>query len=156
MSHPVIQVDHLAKTFTYHRKQPGLFGSVKSFFYRRTLERKAVSDISFEVSEGEIVGFIGPNGAGKTTTMKMMSGVLHPTRGQVRVLGYVPKERKDDYLKQIAFVMGQRGSLFWELPAMELFLLLRDIYEIPNRQFQASLDMLTSLVGAKDIRVFVF
>jgi ABC-2 type transport system ATP-binding protein len=151
MPQPIIQVDRLTKTFQYHRKEPGLWGSIKSFFVRRTQERIAVADISFEVNEGEVVGFIGPNGAGKTTTMKMMSGVLHPTRGQVQVLGYMPKERNDDYLKQIAFVMGQRGSLFGQLPAMELFLLLKDIYEIPTQQFDSSLEMLTTLTNAEDI-----
>ena len=150
-ANPVIQVEKLAKKFPYHRKEPGLRGSFKSFFHRETLQRIAVNDISFEVEEGEVVGFIGPNGAGKTTTMKMLAGVLYPTTGRASVLGHIPQQRKDEFLKQIAFVMGQKNSLFWELPAMELFLLHRDIYEIPHSRFKESLDLLTSLLDARDI-----
>ncbi len=146
----IIDVRDLSRSYTYHRKAPGLVGSLRSFFHRQIVENVAVKQISFSVQEGELVGFIGPNGAGKTTTMKMLSGVLYPTSGSARVLGFTPHLRRNDYLSQIAFIMGQKGSLFWELPAMELFLLLRDMYEIPMAQFKASLDQLSGLLDAED------
>lgn len=110
----------------------------------------AVDGASFTVERGEIVGLLGPNGAGKTTTMKILSGVLYPTSGTAQVLGQVPQERDHGYLRQIAFVMGQKGSLFWELPAMEVFLLARDIYEIPEAKFRTSLELLSALLDARD------
>jgi len=147
---PIIQVNSLTRTYTHYRRQSGLSGAVRSFFRRQTVIAEAVTDISFRIDPGEFVGFIGPNGAGKTTTMKMLSGVLHPSAGDVRVLNHAPHERHDSFLKQIAFVMGQKDSLFWELPAMELFLLTRDIYEIPRADFDRALDMLCSLLDAGD------
>ena len=146
---PTIEVSSLSKAFTHHRRSPGLGGAIRSFFRRQTVVTEAVRDISFQIQPGEFVGFIGPNGAGKTTTMKMLSGVLHPSGGHVRVLGHVPQHRKDAFLKQIAFVTGQKDSLFWELPAMELFLLMRDMYEIPSSEFDRSLDTLASLLDAE-------
>jgi ABC-2 type transport system ATP-binding protein len=147
---PIIQVNNLRKVYTYHRKQPGLWGSVKAFFHREILEKEAVKGISFDIDEGEFVGFIGPNGAGKTTTLKMFSGVLYPSGGSANVLGYTPYERKHNYLEQMAFIMGQKSSLFWSLPAMELFLLICDIYEIPKKRFKKSLGLLSNLLDAKD------
>ena len=149
-SEPVIQVENLKKVYTYHHKQPGIRGSAKSFFRREILEREAVKEISFNIKESEFVGFIGPNGAGKTTTLKMLSGILYPSVGSARVLGFTPHERKSEYLRKLAFIMGQKGSLFWELPAMELFLLSRDIYEIPDGRFRKSLDLLSELLDARD------
>jgi len=146
----VIDVRDLCRAYTYHRKAPGLTGSIKAFFHREIVENLAVKKISFSVQEGELIGFIGPNGAGKTTTMKMLSGVLYPTSGAAKVLGFTPHERRNDYLKKIAFVMGQKGSLFWELPAMELFLLIRDMYEIPGGQFRDALSYLSGLLEVED------
>jgi len=145
-----IDVRNLSRIYTYHRKAPGLSGSIKAFFRREIVENVAVKQISFEVQEGELIGFIGPNGAGKTTTMKMLSGVLYPTSGTAKVLGFTPHNRKNEYLRKIAFVMGQKGSLFWELPAMELFLLTRDMYEIPETLFRDSLAYLSELLKAED------
>lgn len=147
---PIIQVSSLTRTYTHYRRQSGLSGAIRSFFRRQRVVTEAVRDISFQIRPGEFVGFIGPNGAGKTTTMKMLSGVLHPSAGDVSVLDYVPHERHDSFLKQIAFVMGQKESLFWELPAMELFLLMGDIYEIPRADFDRSLDTLSGLLDARD------
>ena len=145
-----IDVRALSRAYIYHRKAPGLKGSIKAFFHREMVENMAVKQITFEAREGELVGFIGPNGAGKTTTMKMLSGVLYPTSGFAQVLGFTPHERRHDYLRQIAFVMGQKGALFQDLPAMELFLLMRDMYEIPDGQFKDSLDFLSGLLDARD------
>ena len=147
---PIIQVESLRRTYTHVRRTPGLWGALKSFVHRETVEMVAVKGISFEIQRGEFVGFIGPNGAGKTTTMKMLSGVLHPSAGRAQVIGFTPHERRPQFLKQIAFVMGQKGSLFWELPAMELFLLMRDIYGVPQRDFDRSLELLTRLLDAAD------
>jgi ABC-2 type transport system ATP-binding protein len=103
------------------------------------------------VEEGEFVGFIGPNGAGKTTTIKMMSGVLNPTSGHLKVLDYLPIKRQKEFLKQIAFVMGNKTQLWWDLPAMESFRLLKTIYEIPEKTFNQSFDMLSHLLGISEL-----
>ena len=147
---PIIRVESLARVYRHIRREAGIWGAVKSFVHRQTVEIGAVKGLDFEIAPGEFVGFIGPNGAGKTTTLKMLSGVLHPSAGQARVLGYTPHKRDHEFLRQIAFVMGQKGTLFWELPAMEMFLLTRDIYEIPAADFDRSLEMLTRLLDASE------
>jgi len=146
-----ISVEHLTKYYQVHQKEPGLLGSFKSLVSRKYYDAKAVDDISFEIEEGELVGFIGPNGAGKTTTLKCLSGLLYPTGGTVSVLGYKPFERKTKFLKQIALVMGQKNQLWWDLPAMESFTLNKEIYEIPDLQFKKTLDELTELLDIKDV-----
>ena len=148
---PIIRVDSLVRTYTYYRRAYGLIGAARSLIRRKTETIEAVKGISFEIQPGEFVGFIGPNGAGKTTTLKMLSGVLHPTEGHVRVLGHTPQDRDNDFLRRIAFVMGQKEALFGELPAMELFLLIRDIYEIPQADFDRALDTLSGLLGVRDL-----
>lgn len=126
-------------------------GSVRSLFVRKNEVVKAVEDISFAIKEGEFVGFIGPNGAGKTTTLKCLSGLLYPTKGDIKVLGYTPFDRKTAFLKQISLVMGQKNQLWWDLPAMETFLLNKEIYEIPDDRFNEVLDDLTRLLEVEDI-----
>ena len=126
----VIAVNNLSKYYRVYQKEAGFIGSIKSLFNRKYYDAKAVEDISFSILEGELVGFIGPNGAGKTTTLKCLSGLLYPTKGEVRVLGYTPFERKNEYLKQIALVMGQKNQLWWDLPAVDSFLLNKEIYEV--------------------------
>jgi len=147
----VIEVRHLKKYYQVHKKEPGLIGSIKSLFKRKYEDVKAVDNISFEIDEGELVGFIGPNGAGKTTTLKCLSGLLYPTAGSVSVLGYNPWHRKYDFLKQISLVMGQKNQLWWDLPAIESFILNREIYEIPKKQYEETLEELTTLLEVKDI-----
>lgn len=148
---PVIEVGHLKKYYKIHRKEAGLSGAWRSFFRRRYFDVKAVDDVSFRINEGELVGFIGPNGAGKTTTLKMLSGLLYPTGGDVNVLGFIPWERKKEFQKQFSIVMGQKAQLWWDLPANETFILNREIYEVPERRFREVLDDLTEMLAVKDV-----
>lgn len=143
---PHILVDHLCKYYQVHQKEPGLIGSLKSFIWRKYHDVKAVDDISFSIEPGEIVGFLGPNGAGKTTTLKVLSGLLYPTAGVARVLGFTPSERRAAFLRQITLVMGQKQQLNWDLPAMETFIVNAAIYEIPDDQFKQTLADLTELL----------
>ena len=147
----IISVKNLNKTYEYYKKQAGLWNSVKSLFHREKLFTEAVKNISFEIEEGEFVGFLGPNGAGKTTTLKMLSGILYPTSGEATVLGYTPAKRQPVFQKQFALVMGQKNQLWWDLPAIESFLLNQAIYEVPEEQFRATLNELTELLDIKDI-----
>ncbi|MCB9801210.1 MAG: ATP-binding cassette domain-containing protein [Pseudomonadales bacterium] len=148
---PLISVKNLSKHFKVYKKQPGLWGSIKSLWHREYETVKAVDGISFDIHEGEIVGFIGMNGAGKTTTLKMLSGLLYPTTGTPSVLGYNPWERKAAFQKQFALVMGQKNQLWWDLPAIETFHLNKAIYEIPDEQFEKTLNKLVKLLDVEDI-----
>lgn len=145
-----IDVKHLVKSFKVYRKEPGFMGSMKSLFARKYELVKAVDDVSFSIEEGELIGFIGPNGAGKTTTLKCLSGLLYPTSGEVRVLGYEPFERKNAFLKQISLVMGQKNQLWWDLPGMESLILNREIYEIPQKRFDEVVNALSEILDAKE------
>ena len=147
----VISVSHLTKHYQVYKKEPGFIGSIRSLVARTYETTKAVDDISFSIAEGELVGFIGPNGAGKTTTLKCLSGLLYPTRGQIAVLGFTPFERKSQFLKHIALVMGQKNQLWWDLPATETFLLNKAIYEIPDERYDKTLADLTELLEVEDI-----
>ena len=147
----VVSVKNLKKHFRVHKKEPGLVGSVKSLFRRKYQTVKAVNGISFNINEGELIGFIGPNGAGKTTTLKCLSGLLYPTSGSVSVLDYTPWDRKPEFQKQFALVMGQKNQLWWDLPAMETFILNKEIYEVPEEKFKKTLKELTRLLEVEDI-----
>lgn len=146
----MIEVEALSKTFRVHRKEPGLWGSVKSLVARRYVAKHAVRDVTFRVGEGEIIGLIGANGAGKTTLVKMLAGIIHPTSGDARVLGYRPWERDDRFRSQIALIMGQKAQLWWDLPAADCFLLLREIYRIPERDYAARLSYLAKVLDVHD------
>ncbi|NCN50890.1 MAG: ATP-binding cassette domain-containing protein [Candidatus Pacebacteria bacterium] len=148
---PIISITNLKKHFKVYKKKPGLWGSIQSLWHREYEVVKAVDGISFDIAEGEIVGFIGMNGAGKTTTLKMLSGLLYPTEGQPSVLGYNPWERKASFQKQFALVMGQKNQLWWDLPAVETFYLNKAIYEIPDEQFEKTLKKLVKLLDVEDI-----
>lgn len=147
-----IDVHHLAKHYRVHHKASGFMGSLRSFFHRQYQNVKAVDDITFQIEEGEVVGFLGPNGAGKTTTLKVLSGLLHPTAGQVNILGFTPFDRKSEFLKQITLVMGQKNQLHWDLPAMESFIVNQAIYDIADSTFRRTLEELTELL---DLRVLL-
>ncbi|HEX7041803.1 MAG TPA: ATP-binding cassette domain-containing protein [Patescibacteria group bacterium] len=146
----VISVKNLVKEYTVYKKEPGFLGSLKSLVARKYEKVKAVENISFEIEEGELIGFIGPNGAGKTTTLKCLSGLLYPTSGEVKVLGYTPFDRKTKFLKSIALVMGQKNQLWWDLPAMETFLLNKEIYEIPTNKFNEVVGDLSKLLEVEE------
>src|SRR3972149_5270234 len=146
-----IYVKELRKSFYYFKKEPGLTGSLKSLFWREKLYNEALKGISFEIAEGELVGFLGPNGAGKTTTLKILSGILYPSGGEASVLGHIPWKREPAYQKQFSIVMGQKNQLWWDLPAQEYFTLNREIYEIDERTYNHNLQELTELLDIKDI-----
>lgn len=148
---PIVQVTNLSKVYEFYRKQPGLWNSIKSLFHREKLFTHAVKDISFTIDEGEFVGFLGPNGAGKTTTLKMLSGILYPTSGEANVLGHTPWKRQPQFQKQFALVMGQKNQLWWDLPAMESFILNKEIYEVSDTKFRETLDELSELLDIKHL-----
>src|SRR3990167_4691258 len=146
-----VVVKNLTKVYKVAIKEPGLTGSVKSLFLRSYNYVRAVDNVSFKVEEGELVGFIGPNGAGKTTTLKCLTGLLFPTSGQITVLNYIPFERKPEFLKQIAFIMGQKNQLWWDLPAMDTFILNKEIYAVKDKEFKTILAELSDLLDVKEI-----
>jgi ABC-2 type transport system ATP-binding protein len=145
----MIEVSHLTRVFRTYKKVPGFWGGVKGLFKREFEETAAAKDISFTIAEGEFVGFLGPNGAGKTTTLKMLSGLIFPTSGTARVAGYDPTKRENAYRRLFALVLGQKNQLWWDLPAIESFNLLRAIYAIPETQFKSTLDELVDLLAVR-------
>lgn len=147
----IISVKKLKKYYKVHQKEPGLAGSIKSIFARKYFDVKAVDGISFNIDEGELIGFIGPNGAGKTTTLKVLSGLLHPTSGEVKVLGYKPFKRESQFQKQFALVMGQKNQLWWDLPAWESFILNKEIYEVSDEDFKRTVKDLSQMLDIEDI-----
>jgi ABC-2 type transport system ATP-binding protein len=146
-----IQVDHLCKTYQVSEREGGFGAAVGSFFRRKYHDVHAVQQVCFTIARGEVVGFLGPNGAGKTTTLKMLSGLLHPTAGKARVLGFVPWERKPDYLQAMTLVMGQRSRLSWDIPASDSFLLNQAIYRIPDDEYQRTVKELDELLELSPI-----
>ncbi len=141
-----IRVRDLRKVYRVHEREAGLLASVRSLVRRRWREIPAVDGITFSVAPGEVVGFLGPNGAGKTTTLKMLSGLLYPSSGELEVLGFVPWRREREFLRQIALVMGQRNQLAWDIPAIDSFELNRVIYRISRADFRRMLDELAELL----------
>src|SRR5690242_17603877 len=142
----MIGVERLRKSYFVHRRQPGLRAAIRSLVRRPREEVKAVDGVSFEVSAGERVGFLGPNGAGKTTTLKVLSGLLHPTSGEVDVEGHVPFRREASLLGKITLVMGQKSQLIWDLPPAETYALNRAVFDVPRDQFDRTLAELTELL----------
>jgi len=147
----VISARSLTKTFRIAQKDPGFWRAIKAIFHPIYRNVHAVKGISFDIAEGELVGFLGPNGAGKTTTLKMLSGLLHPSSGEASVLGFVPWKRERAFQKRFTMVMGQRTQLWWDLPAWDSFLLNKEIYEIPRRQFEETVDELSELLEIKEL-----
>jgi len=151
MSQPMVSVQSLRKHYTVHKRPPGLKAAFASLFRRVPTVVKAVDGISFEIAPGERVGFLGPNGAGKTTTLKVLSGLLYPSSGEVWVDRHLPQRREDAFLKKITLVMGQKQQLLWDLPPSETFALNRAIYEVPVPQFRQTVAELTELLELGDL-----
>jgi ABC-2 type transport system ATP-binding protein len=145
-----IEVSGLTKSFRTYKKVPGFTGAVKGLFKRQYEQTQAVKDVSFNIEPGELVGFLGPNGAGKTTTLKMLAGLLYPTSGNARVLGYVPWERQDGYRRQFALLLGQKNQLWWDLPARESLELNAKIYGISKPDMDRTVGEMTELLAVKD------
>jgi len=146
-SPPLIVLDDLKKHFRVLRRSEGLRGAFRDLFSRNFGVVKAVDGVSLSIGRGEIVGFLGPNGAGKSTTIKMMTGVLEPTSGSIVINGKIPTAQRREYVKDIGVVFGQRTQLWWELPVIESFKLMKEIFRIPEADYRASLGRLDSLVG---------
>ncbi len=138
----MIRVQNLRKEFKIHKKEPGLAGSIRSLFFRETVVKEAIKDVSLTVEPGEILGLVGANGAGKTTLTKILSGIVHPTSGSVDVLGFDPWKRDNEYRSQMSLIMGQKAQLWWDLPAADGFLLLKEIYRIPDQEYKKRLSYL--------------
>ncbi len=145
-----IEARELTKVYRTYRKERGLWGSVKGLIKRRYDETRAADRVSFEIDHGEFVGFLGPNGAGKTTVLKMLSGLLNPTSGDARVLGFVPWERRDEMKRQFSLLMGQKNALWWDLPAQESLELNRAIYGIDRARFNRVVVGLSELLEVQD------
>ncbi len=146
-----VEVVNLTRQFTSHIKEPGFGGALKGLFKREYQTKIAVSDLNFSIKKGEFVGFLGPNGAGKTTTLKMLSGVLHPTSGSARVLGFTPSKREAAFQRRFSLVLGQKNQLWWDLPALDSFELNREIYDVPRAAFDAKVRELSALLDLEKL-----
>lgn len=151
MEIPRITVTDLVKTYRVPERESGLKAALRSLFHRAARDVEAVRGITFSVEAGEMVGFIGPNGAGKTTTLKILCGLLYPTGGEAHVLGYVPWERKPAYLRRISMVLGNKSQMFWDIPPLDSFRVLGEIYRVPPAQYQQTLDELVALLEMEDL-----
>lgn len=143
----IIIAENLSKSYPVAVKEPGIKGTINYFFRRVYRSINAVQDVSFEIAPGEIVGFLGPNGAGKTTTLKMLTGLIHPSGGRVRVAGYVPFLRQEAFLQKITLVMGQKQQLLWDLPAIDSLKINAAVYNISEKEFQRRLEELTEMLA---------
>jgi ABC-2 type transport system ATP-binding protein len=147
----IIEIESLEKSYQVYQKKEGLLASFRGLFHRQYREVRAVRGIDLSVKQGEFVAFLGPNGAGKTTTLKLLSGVINPTNGMARVMGYVPWKRENAYRRRFALVMGQKNQLWWDLPAQESFRLHQQIYQIDPQEFDRTRDELTELLGIRQL-----
>lgn len=147
----IIEIERLAKSYQVYQKREGLRAAVGGLIRRQYRLVEAVRGIDLQVQQGEFVAFLGPNGAGKTTTLKLLSGVISPTGGTARVMGFVPWRRENAYRRRFALVMGQKNQLWWDLPANESFRLHQQIYRIEPARFDSTRDELTALLGVRDL-----
>lgn len=143
LSKEIIHVNNICKTFKVNKKSSGLLG----FLRTNTVKKKAVDNISFSINEGEMVGFIGKNGAGKSTTIKMLSGILYPDSGDIKIDGYIPYKQRKQYVANIGVVLGQKTQLEWDLPLIDSFELLKQIYKIPDDKYKSNLDKFSKLLN---------
>lgn len=146
----MISVQNVKKYYKIAKRDKGFLQTLGSLFHRKYEIKKAVNDISFTIKKGEIVGFIGPNGAGKSTTIKMLSGILHPDEGEIKVKGYVPYKQRKKYVKNIGVVFGQKTQLNWDLPLVESFELMKYIYKIPQKMYEENLEKFTKLLDMEE------
>ena len=151
MTQPLIQVQHLTKNYRVPVRPEGLSASLKSLLNPQYSEVTAVRDVSFDIDAGAMVGLIGPNGAGKTTTLKMLSGLLHPTSGAATVAGHTPWERHPSYLRRISMVMGNKSQMLWDIPPMDSFRVLGEIYAVPPAEFRRTVDELIALLDMQEL-----
>jgi ABC-2 type transport system ATP-binding protein len=147
---PIVEVENLTKIYPVAIKEPGIKGTLAHFFKRTYREIKAVDNISFQIEPGEIVGFLGPNGAGKTTTLKMLTGLIHPSTGRVRVADYIPYRRQPKFLQKISLVMGQKQQLLWDLPALDSLRINGAVYQIPEPEFQRRITELSQMLSLEE------
>ncbi|HEP1521410.1 TPA: ATP-binding cassette domain-containing protein [Streptococcus pyogenes] len=146
----MIEVSHLQKNFSKTIKEPGLKGALKSFVHPQREIFEAVTDLSFEVPKGQILGFIGANGAGKSTTIKMLTGILKPTSGYCRINGKIPQDNRQDYVRDIGAVFGQRTQLWWDLALQETYVVLKEIYDVPEKAFRKRMDFLNEVLDLNE------
>ena len=146
----MIKVENITKEFKSNKKYPGFKGAIKSFFSTEYIIKKAVDDISFNIEDGEIVGYIGANGAGKSTTIKMMTGILTPTSGKITVNGLVPYEKRKENAKNVGVVFGQKTQLWWDLPLSETFTLLKEIYDVTDEYFKERMEFFNSTLSLEE------
>lgn len=147
----IIQVSHVSKVFRIPRRAPGFLGGLRTLFSTAFTEVRAVDDISFTVAPGELVGYLGPNGAGKSTTIKMLTGILHPSHGELRVAGLTPHTERTRNARQIGVVFGQRSQLLWDLPPRDSFELMRRMYTIPAERYRANMALFIELLGLGEL-----
>lgn len=147
----IIEIENLSKSYRVYQKREGLMAAIRGLVHREYRQVDAVRGIDLKVEQGEFVAFLGPNGAGKTTTLKLLSGVIYPSGGSCKVMGFVPWERSNEYRSRFALVMGQKNQLWWDLPSQESFRLHQQIYRIDASQFQKTLDELTELLGVRKL-----
>lgn len=147
----MIKVEHIQKTFKVYRRSAGFSQAVQALFHRQANIIHALNDISFTIGEGEMVGYIGPNGAGKSSTIKILSGILTPDSGTCLINGRTPWKERRNHVKEIGVVFGQRSQLWWDVPVIDSFYLLKDIYQVPDNQFRNTLEELTELLSLETI-----
>lgn len=147
----MIYARNLSKQFISYKKAPGLLGALHSFFHPEKIYKDAVKGFDLDIKQGEIIGLLGPNGAGKTTLMKMFTGIIVPSHGELKVLEHTPAERQKAFRQKIALVMGQKSQLWWDIPAMDSFLLLQKYYEIPEEKFKKRVKEMSELLGVVDL-----
>lgn len=147
----MIKVENLTKIYKVHEKPEGFRNTLRDLLNRQYKEKIAVDNVSFNIERGEIVGLLGENGAGKTTTLKMLTGILYPTQGNVIVDGYTPPERKQAFLKKICFVMGNKSDISWDLPAVDTFKYQQLVYDVPEKEYRENIALLSELLNVKHL-----
>ena len=152
MEESIIKLNNISKQFKISKREAGMKNAIKSFFKREYKTINALDNISFDIKPGEIVGYIGPNGAGKSTTIKIMCGILVPTSGECIIDGFIPWKDRKKYVKNIGVVFGQRSGLWWDVPPIDSFELLKDIYNIPQKEYEQKLKELTESLDLEEIK----